>query len=770
MFLDHIITKDNAFLEDYEDIKKHLVHKGGKIPHWYNFLKDNITINNQGRLIFDLDKPIIQNLTAPHPSIPPEDPNTLHHPKRSQQWVAFWAPHLSDIIYGKLLSTNHFPNCNPVSYMEHWIHKDLSASSLNSTPCSTPNIIVRCQGCAQHFSYYVGDLRPKCIIQVKHKELILFDTLSKKKREDLYPRLNIPIKDFQLLKYSHPHYRLLAFNDFLIQQGHNSTINFRPINPPSDDNSHNIISPIKKMLITKLFDDVKIIEDLLEISLTLSPFTNLEFFTDGSYEPTHTQEGFSMGYGWTTSNLTNVNITYNGSLKFFPSSTKAETMAILTALIVCPSFGKITINTDSQAAIDSFHKSKNLHSTSPRRYNKINNNILWSSIHYIIKELSLQVRFIKVKAHSGNAFNDIADIQAKLGRTQPIPTTILHDHLPHQNITLNWNEEIPLDKDVRKCIGTILNYRRLDNHLNHPSLNSIKEATKTHLIDWALSSKWFHYNGRNDTTSPLHSKDIKWKIRCSTLTLPTLDILNRNFPLIIKDRINCLLCDTCTESNVHLWECPQLYEKIRNCFVTMGNKLIDLLKLHADKLSLVITDSIKHSKTFRWAYRSEPIHPVALLFLKSYITNDLVGIFRPHINTMKSIITLLMPYMHTCSLLIKTEIWKTRNQLWKIQRDNWGLSKKNFTKYRELYTRSQRAIAAANRPLIINEHNSIHERGYINPFNDFRNFKLDKDFLFILFSSSNFLHSGAFFSHLENVSFSDNVLHNSFYNFIIYNV
>jgi ribonuclease HI len=65
-----------------------------------------------------------------------------------------------------------------------------------------------------------------------------------------------------------------------------------------------------------------------------------------------------MGYGWTTSNLTNTNITHNGSLEYFPSSTKAETMAILTALLTRPYNGNINIFTDSQAAIDTFYKSK----------------------------------------------------------------------------------------------------------------------------------------------------------------------------------------------------------------------------------------------------------------------------------------------------------------------------------------------------------------------------------------------------------------------------
>ncbi|CAB5181195.1 unnamed protein product [Rhizophagus irregularis] len=770
MFLDHIIMKDNAFLEDYNTIKKNLQHKGGKIPRWYTFLKDNITINNQGRLIFDLDKLIIQNPMAPRPPTPPVDGNTLHHPKRSQQWVTSWIPHLSDIVYGKLLSTNNFPNCCPVSYMEHWIHKDISASSLHTSPRSTPNILIRCQGCAQHFSYYVGDVRPKCIIQVKHKDLILLEALPKKKKEDLFPRPNVPIKDFQLLKYSHPNYRLMAFNDHLIQRGYNSTVNFRPIHPPIQDNSL-VPNTLRNMdLIMKLFDDLKISEDLQDIATTLAPFTDLEFFTDGSYDSTNSQAGFPMGYGWTTSNLFNSNITYNGSLQFFPSSTKAETMAILTVLVVCPEFGKIIIHTDSQAAIDSFHKSKNLHTISPRRFNKINNNILWSSIHFIIKSLSLKVKLLKVKAHSGNQFNDIADIQAKLGRTQPIPTTIIHDHLPNQTITLNWNDEIPLDKDVRKCVGTILNYRRLDNHLNHASLESIKNNTKNLLINWALSSKWFNYNGRNDSTSPLHTKDLKWKIRCSTLTLPTLDILNRNFPLLIKDRTQCPSCHNHVETNIHLWECPDNYELIKSSFIQMGDILIDLLKSHADRLSLVISDSIKYSPTFRWAYRSEPIHPVAFLLLKSYISNDLLGIFRAHINTMKHIVKLIMHYMHQCSILIKINIWKARNQKWKALRDAWGITKKSFTKYRDIFSRNQRTAAALKRPVVI-DNNRDMERGYINPFNDFRNFKLDKDFLFILFSSSNFLHSGSFFSHLDEVfSFNNVIINNSPFNYAIYNV
>ncbi|PKY54819.1 hypothetical protein RhiirA4_473838 [Rhizophagus irregularis] len=194
--------------------------------------------------------------------------------------------------------------------------------------------------------------------------------------------------------------------------------------------------------------------------------------------------------------------------------------------------------------------------------------------------------------------------------------------------------------------------------------------------------------------------------------------MNRNFPLLIKDRTQCLLCEDHIETNNHLWECPNNYDTIKSSFIQMGDNLIKLLNTHADRLSLVISDSIKYSQTFKWAYRSDPIHPVAILLLKSYISNDLLGIFRSHINTMKHIVKVILPYMQECSILIKINIWKKRNQKWKMLRDAWGITKKSFTKYRELFSRNQRAAAALNRPIEI-DNNRDMERGYINPFNDF---------------------------------------------------
>lgn len=55
---------------------------------------------------------------------------------------------------------------------------------------------------------------------------------------------------------------------------------------------------------------------------------------------------------------------------------------------------------------------------------------------HIIDKLKLNITLHKVKAHSNNTFNDIADAQAKAGRLHQIPTSIKHQHLPSQTVKL----------------------------------------------------------------------------------------------------------------------------------------------------------------------------------------------------------------------------------------------------------------------------------------------------------------------------------------------
>ncbi|CAB5095956.1 hypothetical protein RhiirA5_411308 [Rhizophagus irregularis] len=181
---------------------------------------------------------------------------------------------------------------------------------------------------------------------------------------------------------SHPNYRLLAYNDYLIQ--HNQS-------PPPTSINNLVSTP----------DSTSRIKTNIHQSLTLSHQKNYILF-DQYYRSAIKFPQHPILYRWILptrywykryahglSNLDELNVTYHGSLQYIPSSVKAEIMAILTALITAPFGGLITINTDSQAAIDAYHKSANLSSISPQRYNKTNNNTLWTSIHHIILTLKL---------------------------------------------------------------------------------------------------------------------------------------------------------------------------------------------------------------------------------------------------------------------------------------------------------------------------------------------------------------------------------------------
>lgn len=73
------------------------------------------------------------------------------------------------------------------------------------------------------------------------------------------------------------------------------------------------------------------------------------------------------------------------------------------------------------------------------------------------------------------------------------------------------------------------------------------------------------------------------------------------------------------------------------------SSLIKILQESADKSSLCITNSVKYSPTFRWAFHNESIHQSVLLLLRSYVT-DLYDIFSIHINKKRTLNVFFSPF------------------------------------------------------------------------------------------------------------------------------
>ncbi|CAB5184954.1 unnamed protein product [Rhizophagus irregularis] len=113
-FLDQIISNDGAFLKTWKEIKRTLKSKSGRRPKWYDFLKDNIVINNSTNCLqFTVNK------------------------------------------------KSHFPSDVPKVYGEHHIPAfDSSLYDPTLTPHTQPNLLTTCPGCDLHDSFYIGDVCP----------------------------------------------------------------------------------------------------------------------------------------------------------------------------------------------------------------------------------------------------------------------------------------------------------------------------------------------------------------------------------------------------------------------------------------------------------------------------------------------------------------------------------------------------------------------------------------------------------------------------------
>ena len=67
-------------------------------------------------------------------------------------------------------------------------------------------------------------------------------------------------------------------------------------------------------------------------------------------------ESTKMGIGWHQSSIDAPSVEFFAAIGNFPSSTKAKTIAILTALLICPHSCTVDIFTDSAATIANFEK------------------------------------------------------------------------------------------------------------------------------------------------------------------------------------------------------------------------------------------------------------------------------------------------------------------------------------------------------------------------------------------------------------------------------
>jgi ribonuclease HI len=396
-----------------------------------------------------------------------------------------------------------------------------------------------------------------------------------------------------------------------------------------------------------------------EINPLLHPPTRyqqeIQLWTDGSHFPDSDQIGSAtILVDPQTTNLILTEISSKPPLGQ-NTSTRAELWAIYRGLRELSSQTKISIHTDSQAAIESI-KSSLQHPHNIRKLLKHNDNDILSAIIEELSRFHHPTQFIKVLAHSQNLLNDRADQIAKAAALSNLPT----DQIPHSLYKMNYITQndtrisqypSTLLKKTQQQTYNIENHNRIQRYWqSYPNIHALNTS-----LTLRLSHVGPHKDNPLDVTSYLHHA---FRLKIIHKQIATFDLLQKYNIRPLNP--TCKRCNTETETNEHLWNCPDTH----NRFPALRRRTAFLLN-----------SSIEISTTWKEITKTK-IPPSTLLqiincnnsnFLKTLsakgiVTDDILARFQNHPSTKKHPTTWLL-YTLSCWLQSFYEIiWITRLQ------------------------------------------------------------------------------------------------------------
>ena len=180
------------------------------------------------------------------------------------------------------------------------------------------------------------------------------------------------------------------------------------------------------------------------------------FYTDGSLSREGTRDKSIMGYSIIQIDSTNnVVFRYKGRIKNWFSSTQAELIACLVVTLLVPNKYIVEIRTDSTCAILAIERCFKKEKVC--EWLKFKNNNILHAIKKVCQSKAVQLRFTKIKSHSGDTCNDLADVLAKEGSHEAYATEL--NSISNSSIKYipEWKKlylETPLRSFVKKIDQT----------------------------------------------------------------------------------------------------------------------------------------------------------------------------------------------------------------------------------------------------------------------------------------------------------------------------
>ncbi|RHZ86816.1 hypothetical protein Glove_44g5 [Diversispora epigaea] len=388
------------------------------------------------------------------------------------------------------------------------------------------SIVKPCEKCPININTKGND--PRCLIAIDKSESIQIpvkkskNSTSNTRHNQMEKRIVMPAKDIRKMHQ--------IINEVKIEDTpYNNCIMDEDI----DFEVTMFVNSKRKFLESKFMTEKVTVNKLIEITSQLRHLNNITVYTDSSCKDFDGQYG--MGLGWIISESMNSienDIRFKCYADHFPSSTKAELLAIITALAVASVGSVVNVFTDSQNVINIIEE---IVSNRDRdiQWTKGKKIISRNAILHMIKDLDLTVQCHKVKTHSNDKYNEEIDSLARITWNEIFSGERIQVNIQAFNIPMIiplWRG-LALDISIKDTLQSINEYTWTQKWLNQNRIKWWITRDKARRIYWKFTAKSIHPSKITTFKSDFReSKFRQFSLKLLNDELPTMNNLHkRNF-------------------------------------------------------------------------------------------------------------------------------------------------------------------------------------------------------------------------------------------------
>ncbi|CAB4462627.1 unnamed protein product [Rhizophagus irregularis] len=574
-FISQLISSGGDRLLNYRDLRITLgINTKGRKPSWFKSIEQKCLLEKNLSRRLKSEFHMERNYKCISKDLVPE--------VKKCNWLAFYHEKNAVAYLGRVIETGV-----EGTIVEHWIY-DIGVD--NISPSVQLPIIKKCSGCDLkeiHTKSKRKSVKQRCLLTINDT-----DRSVKINAKSIDDRYILDMSVFECLAQAKNN-SITKLVDSVTDRTPSNLLTF--IHPPSVRN---------KLL--KIKDSLEFVKDI-------------EAYTDRSFKK-YSLTSVEMGSAFLISSPKkfefNVNITDN------PSAFKAELIAIILVLLVCPKDANITIYVDTQAIINIFNQLKK-ESLQQISREKCQYNAWWILSFKIIKFFNLTVLLVKVKAHDNSEYNNVVDKLAKEALNKDPVFIDLRLLMYKGNVCWNHN---PIEKEVTIMIKHIRETQWIEEFFNLHRNDCWNNSEMLTEIDW--SSMFRVLKGNTELTNFSKHELNSFKVKIRTEELPTLDNLVKRKPHVYSSKWKCPMCLKDKETYTHLWKCEHLGQVNWNMIGKFQQHLHELILANSQVENVNSDDIFKEILRcrildFNKAYNLS-------MLAKGFIHIDLINLFKSY--------------------------------------------------------------------------------------------------------------------------------------------